>query len=55
MYALTFHKCITTKSPSYIYSIIPKINLESRTRQRENVPLLKTRADAFTYSFFPHN
>ena len=52
---LTFHKYFTNKSPLYLYSIIPKVNLESRTRHRENIPLLKTRTDAFKYSYFPNS
>ena len=52
---LTFHKYFTSKSPLYLYSIIPKVNFESRTRQRENIPLLKTRTDAFKYSYFPNS
>ena len=51
----TFYKYFTSKSPPYLYSIIPKINLESRTRQRENIPLLKTRTDTFEYSYFPNS
>ena len=51
---LTFHKYFTNKNPLYLYSIIPKVNVESRTRQRENIPLLKTRTDAFKYSYFPN-
>ena len=47
-----FYKYFTSKSPFYLSDIIPKINVESRTRQRENIPLLKTRTDTFKYSFF---
>ena len=52
---LTFHKYFTSKSPPYLYSIIPEVNFEIRTRQRENIPLLKTRTDAFKYSYFPNS
>ena len=52
---LTFYKYFTNKSPVYLYSIIPKVNLESRTRQRHNIPLLNTRTDTFKYSFFPYS
>ena len=51
---LNFHKYFSSKSPLYLYSIIPKVNFESRTRQRDNIPLLKTRTDAFKYSYFPY-
>ena len=49
-----FYKYFTSKSPFYLSDIIPKINVESRTRQRENIPLLKTRTDTFKYSYFPY-
>ena len=52
---LAFHKYFTNKSPSYLYSIIPEVNLESRTRQNQNIPLLKTRTDAFKYSYIPNS
>ena len=51
---LNFHKYFSCKSPSYLYSIIPKVNNESQTRQRDNIPLLKTRTDTFKYSYFPY-
>ena len=53
--SLTFYKYFTSKSPLYLYFIIPKVNIESRTRQRENIPVLKTRTDAFKYSYFPNS
>ena len=50
-----FYKYFTSKSPFYLSDIIPKINVESRTRQRENIPLLKSRTDTFKYSFLPYS
>ena len=50
---LNFHKYFSSKSPLYLYSIIPELNLESRTRQRNNIPLFKTRTETFKYSYFP--
>ena len=51
---LSFYKYFTSMRPCYLYSLIPKVNSESRTRQRGNIPLFKTRTDSFKYSFFPN-
>ena len=50
----TFYKIFKTKSPFYLYSLIPKINVNRSSRTKDNIPLLRTRTETFKNSFFPN-
>ena len=49
----TFYKIFKRKSPFYLYSLIPKINVNRSSRTKDNIPLLRTRTETFKNSFFP--
>ena len=49
-----FYKIKNSKSPKYLFSIIPSSNANSITRNRANIPLLSSRTEFFKNSFFPN-
>ena len=50
----TFYKIFKTKSPFYLYSLIPKINVNRSSRTKDSIPLLRNRTETFKNSFFPN-
>ena len=49
-----FYQIITTKSPFYLFSIIPKPTVHMQTRSSVNIPPLNSRTEQFKNSFFPN-
>ena len=50
----TFYHILNSRSPSYLFSLIPKPIINNRTRSGVNIPLFKSRTDSFQNSFFPN-
>ena len=50
----TFYQILKTKSPLYLFSLIPAPIVNNRTRSFVNIPLFKTRTAFFQNSFFPN-
>ena len=48
-----FYKIVKTKSPSYLYDIIPKPHHNINTRIQHHIPQFFCRTNAFSNSFFP--